>query len=312
LINTIVFLALWAKSGSLFMPDTESLQLFGAKDPVYIVKGEFWRFLTPMFIHIGIIHFGFNNFMLHVIGQQLEKVVGGGWFLSIYLVSGLVGNIASSVFSVHLSAGASGAIFGLLGIGFFLETSIGKRIKQATGQRPRNRVYGMTVLINLAFGFVVPFVDNAAHIGGLVAGVGMSYAMVNLRPNRIVVPRRKIGVAILVSLIVASGVGSYLASSSAFLINNLFSAAKTTDDPRHAYQLMSQVIEVDPSNKEARFSRASLLLFGRDSQRAVADLREIVDEPLYREKLTELATTLEQTGLVQEAWQLRSVLSHSN
>jgi rhomboid protease GluP len=312
LINTIVFVAICIKSGSVFLPpDTASLLLFGAKDPVLIAKGEFWRFITPIFLHIGLLHFVFNNFMLHVIGQQLERVVGRSWFLTIYLCAGIAGNITSTLFSVHLSAGASGAIFGLLGLGFFLETSIGKKIKDVTGKKPQNRVYGMTVGMNLLFGFMVPFVDNAAHIGGLIAGAVMAVAMVNLRPNKIVVPKKTLGVVAILSVITFSGVGAYFAGSMAYAENRLMDAVGDSEDVSLKYQLLSQAIELNPEFKEARFQRASLLLFNREEGRAIADLREIVEMPEYFDRLNGLAEILKDSGLVKQAWELRRLLDHA-
>jgi len=312
LINTIVFLALCVVSGSVFMPDTQSLLLFGAKEPVLIAQGEVWRLFTPIFIHIGIIHFAFNNFMLHVIGQQLERVVGGAWFLAIYLSAGVVGNIASNLFTVNLSAGASGAIFGLLGLGFFLEYSIGNKIAHATGEKPKNRVYAMTVAINLAFGFMMPFVDNSAHVGGLIAGVALAFAMVNLRPNKIFVPKRNLGIFVAMLLLVASLIGVFYAGSPQYLEKRLMQEAAESDDISVAFQLLSQTVLLNPHAKEARFQRAKLLLFNREEQAAIADLREIVEDESYRVRLEELVEKLTETGLVKQAWQLQRILAHSN
>ena len=155
LINALVFVYTCVRTRSVFLPDTETLLLIGAKDPVSLALGEYWRLVTPMFIHIGILHFLVNSYMLYVIGYQLERILGGTWFVAVYLAAGIAGNISSAVFSVNLSAGASGALFGLLGTGFFLERTIGRRMQEVTGHRPRNRAYAMTVALNLGFGLLV-------------------------------------------------------------------------------------------------------------------------------------------------------------
>ncbi|WP_062046372.1 rhomboid family intramembrane serine protease [Bacillus sp. JCM 19034] len=145
--------------------DIMTLIKFGAKYNPAIVDGEWWRFLSAMFLHIGLIHLLMNSLALLFLGGTVERMFGTARFAWIYFIAGIVGSIASFAFNASISAGASGAIFGCFGALLYF------------GYVHRSlffRTMGMNVLvilaINLVFGFVVPVIDNGAHIGGLVGG----------------------------------------------------------------------------------------------------------------------------------------------
>ena len=92
------------------------LILFGAKYNPLILEGEWWRLITPMFLHIGLIHLVMNSFALYYLGTAVERIYGRYRFLFIYLFAGFAGTLASFLFSPDsISAGASGGIFGLFG-----------------------------------------------------------------------------------------------------------------------------------------------------------------------------------------------------
>lgn len=310
LINAVVFLYTCFRTRSLFLPDTETLLGIGAKDPVALAKGEYWRLVTPMFIHIGVLHFAVNSYMLYVVGYQLERILGGAWYVAIYLAAGIAGNVASAVFSVNLSAGASGAIFGLLGAGFFLERTIGKRMLEMTGKQPRNRAYAMTVAINLAFGFLVPFIDNSAHLGGLITGTLITVAMINIRPNNLQAPRRAVGFALLGLLCAATAVGVYFGTSRDYLERRAEAAADRAEDPEERIYHYTQAIEMMPDDPVLRLKRARLLFFANEPQYAFHDLRVVVAQGKMKDELESLAQELEAKNKVQEAWQLRRLMAH--
>lgn len=310
LINAAVFVYTCLRTRSILLPDTETLLGIGAKDPVALAKGEYWRLITPMFIHIGILHFAVNSYMLYVVGYQLERILGGAWYLAVYLAAGVAGNVASAVFSVNLSAGASGAIFGLLGAGFFLERTIGKRMMEVTGKRPRNRAYAMTVAINLGFGFLVPFVDNSAHLGGLVTGLVLTLAMINIRPNNLQVPRRGAGYALISLLVLVAGVGAFFGTSKTYLERRAESAADRAEDPEERIYHYTQAIEIMPEDPVLRLKRARLLFFANEAQYAFHDLRVVVEQGKMKDELEALAQELETKNKVQEAWQIRRLAAH--
>ncbi|ADU29922.1 rhomboid family intramembrane serine protease [Evansella cellulosilytica] len=157
---------------------TETLISFGAKFNPLILQGEWWRFFSAMFLHIGFFHLMMNSLALFYLGSAVERIYGTGRFLIIYLIAGLVGSIASFALNEQVSAGASGAIFGCFGALLYFG------IKH---KRLFFRTMGMNVIvilsINLAFGFIVPMIDNGAHIGGLIGGFAAS-AIVSLPRNK--------------------------------------------------------------------------------------------------------------------------------
>lgn len=137
-------------------------------------KTQLWRLFSSMFVHFGFAHLGFNMWALYVFGPPIENRYGKLRFTALYLVSGLLGGAASLAFhqAPLVAAGASGAVFGILGawIAFFV------RHRTAPGARDQLRTLAFIVGINLAFGFVSN-VDNFAHLGGLVGGFALGSAL---------------------------------------------------------------------------------------------------------------------------------------
>ena len=154
---------------------TDVLVRLGAKVTHLIARGEYWRLFTAMFLHIGFMHLFFNGYALLAIGSEMERIFGWGRLLTIYLLSGLLGNLASYAFSPNLAAGASGAIFGLIGVlaAFFAL----HRERLGAWGRARLANIAFLIAINLFFGFTQPGIDNLAHLGGLLSGIGLGWAM---------------------------------------------------------------------------------------------------------------------------------------
>jgi rhomboid protease GluP len=132
-----------------------------------IVTGDWWRLVTPNFIHLGIIHLIFNSLALYQIGPQAEETYGSQKFIFIYVVTGVFSCICSYVFWIN-GAGASGAIFGLIG----LMAVYGYRLGGAAG-----RALMRQMLIWAAFAVVVTFssANQIAHIGGFIAGGALGF-----------------------------------------------------------------------------------------------------------------------------------------
>lgn len=160
----IVFIAMYIfGNGSL---DTKTLLLFGANNRGLIQAGQVWRLITSIFLHIGLIHLLTNMYALYIIGRQLEGFLGKTKFLIIFLVSGLLGSLLSAVMHDAVSAGASGAIFGLLGSLLYF----GYHYRLYLGSVLRSQIIPV-ILINLVVGFTLfSSIDNFAHIGGLIGG----------------------------------------------------------------------------------------------------------------------------------------------
>jgi len=169
--NILIFLLMALGGGST---NESTLMAFGVKSNPAIARGEWWRFITPIFIHIGMLHLFFNSYALWIVGPQVEKLYGAARFVILYVLTGVAGVYASYFYHPQSeSAGASGAIFGLFGVllvfGVRYRNSIPPFFKRAvgTGVLP-------VIVINLIIGFTIPAIDNSAHLGGLLAGAALA------------------------------------------------------------------------------------------------------------------------------------------
>lgn len=173
-INLILFVLMYILGNG--SDDALTLLKFGASYPDLIRAGDYYRLLTSVFLHIGFLHFLFNNYALYVIGSQLESFFGKTKYLIIYLGSAIFGNLMSLLFTNSISAGASGAIFGLLGALLYF----GYHYRVYLGTVVKSQIIPL-IIINLGIGFAMSGVNNAAHIGGLIGGcllamtVGVKY-----------------------------------------------------------------------------------------------------------------------------------------
>jgi len=150
---------------------------FGANYGPAILQGQTWRLFTSMFLHVGLTHLLFNAYALFIFGLEMERLYGPDRYTVIYILSGLFGSLASFAWRgpAVLSAGASGAIFGVIGmnLAFFLLH------KETFGKFGQARLSNTVVIIgiNLFFGFAVPGIDNMAHMGGLISGFALGYIL---------------------------------------------------------------------------------------------------------------------------------------
>lgn len=300
-VNAVVFAAMSWKSGSVLLPTSEVLLEFGAKDPAGLALGEYWRFLSPVFVHIGIIHFFFNSLGLYYIGYQLERILGRRWFLFVYLAAGIAGNIASGIASVVMSAGASGALFGLLGSGYVLERMIGHRIESMTGRRPRRRVYASMVFINIVFGLLIPGIDNAAHMGGLVAGAVLTRIMLMLRPNRLRPSNKPLAFVALSCFFLVCGVGVVKAVDPVSVVRRLEDAAASASVAEQARYYLDEALRISPDDRHLVVERIRVILMAADPHEAVADLRKLSGMTGGREEIERLLEDFNREGLSKQA-----------
>ncbi|HEY7537606.1 MAG TPA: rhomboid family intramembrane serine protease [Gaiellaceae bacterium] len=163
--------------------------LYGDGTPAGVANGEWWRLETATFLHYGLIHLAMNMFSLYFAGSILEQVIGRWRFLLLYVVSGLAGSAGALLLSkpTALTAGASGAIFGILGGLLVLE----RRGRIATG----GQVLGLIVL-NLVITFAIPGISVGGHLGGLVGGIVLMLAFDRFRYS----PRLSVASALLVAV----------------------------------------------------------------------------------------------------------------
>lgn len=193
LANMLVVLVLFGFS-QLLNPDSLMLHRMGALDPFYFQHGEYWRLITYGFLHIGVLHIAFNMVALTQVGPFLEREIGSARFLSVYLLA-LIGGGAADVFFQRSVAGASGAIFGLIGFGMSYAHFYGGSI----GQAQRN-FFLQWALYGFVFGFVVG-ADNICHLGGFVTGAILGFIVERERVHRDSLTPLWSGVALVCSLL---------------------------------------------------------------------------------------------------------------
>lgn len=163
-ICIILFILMELSGGST---NSQTLLKYGANLDVLVKNGEYYRLFTCIFLHIGIMHLLCNMYSLYIIGREVENLFGKIKYIIIFILSGIFGSIMSLAFTHNtISAGTSGAIFGLLGallyFGMHYRTYLGEAIKRSIIP---------IIVVNLIIGFFAEGIDLAAHIGGLVGGV---------------------------------------------------------------------------------------------------------------------------------------------
>jgi rhomboid protease GluP len=206
-LNFFVFLLMWQVSGMtsrvlwLGFPE-EVLLAFGAKKNYFIYYDhEYWRFIAPIFVHVNLPHVLINMYSLWVIGPWVEKLYGSAKFTVFWVLTGIVGVIASYLTVIpgshpgliasfliknhdEPSAGASGALFGLVGVLFVFGLKYRRELPEGfkrafgTGMIP-------VILLNVGIGFAARgIIDNAAHMGGLLSGAALAAVVSYKRPGQ--------------------------------------------------------------------------------------------------------------------------------
>jgi membrane associated rhomboid family serine protease len=166
-INTVVFLVAEASGGTTHIA---TLIRFGASERSLIWAGEYWRFVTPMFLHIGWMHFVWNGLMMLPLCLRTERELGSFRFVLAYLATGVGATATSLLFHDVVSAGASGAGFGLIGISLVLDYRKLGGLKPFL-EHPAMRQNLILIAIWVGLGFMSNWMDNYAHLGGLFFGL---------------------------------------------------------------------------------------------------------------------------------------------
>lgn len=164
--------------------DLPALARLGAIVPWLFDQGEYWRLVAAMFLHIGLLHLILNVWALYQLGYVFEAMFGSARFMTVYFLAGLTASITSAIFlrDEGLAAGASGAIFGILGA-----LIVAIRRSPVWRHEPWTRGFTQQLMgwaaLNVIIGFSLPGIDNAAHLGGFAAGL-----VLGLIPHRVPPP----------------------------------------------------------------------------------------------------------------------------
>lgn len=167
--NVIIWLATEIAGGS-----TNNIVLirFGALFREFVFAGEVWRMVSCAFLHIGILHLLVNSYTLYQLGIFIEEFFGRSKLISTYVLTAITSSSLSLLFSGGISAGASGALFGLTGL--LLGNAWAKKTYVPDLPIDERQLIPF-VFYNLWYGMMSPGIDNWAHIGGLLGGIALGY-----------------------------------------------------------------------------------------------------------------------------------------
>jgi membrane associated rhomboid family serine protease/Tfp pilus assembly protein PilF len=275
-INVAVFIAMALAGVSMLSnPAGEDLVHWGANFGPLTVSGQWWRLLTCVFIHGGLLHIAFNMWCLWDLGRLAESVYGHWTFACVYLITGLSASLASVIWNPSiLSVGASGAIFGIAGAlisSFYLgEFSL-----------PREAMSGMLrsvvmfVGYNLFFGAVIARTDNAAHIGGLLMGLllGALIAKVAPAPDDFF---RRITV-LLVGVLLVAGAMMWLQRARAYMFHGQSGVSLLTEGkPDDAIEELQKSIRQRPDYAPTHAALARAYVAKQDFSKAAEELQRVI------------------------------------
>ena len=229
-INCLWFVVMLASHVSLLSPSPEELMRFGADNAGYVlINGDWWRIVTAMFVHVGIIHLATNMWCLWNLGLLAEPLMGSAGVLAVYILTGAAGNLLSTmanwiryhdVGSFSVGAGASGAVFGIAGALIVLLGSPRLPVPpEELSKLRRSVMYFAGINLVIGFATMIPGsivrIDNWAHVGGCACGFLFAAPMVPRigSPKDLFIFRRRIAVVMVVGVLVLFGF--YLANLAA-------------------------------------------------------------------------------------------------
>ena len=275
-INLFMFVAMVLKGAPVMQPDADQLLRWGANFGPLTIGGQWWRLLTAMFVHIGIVHLALNMWALWNLGMLAEYLYGAKTFLALYLLSGLAASLVSLAHNpLVTTAGASGAIFGVAGA-LIATLYLGKLPTPRSALRTSLISLIVFAGYSLAYGFVKGGIDNGAHIGGLVSGLllGAVLTMDFGRARRAARLRPLVFPAF--ALVLAGG--AYAVREVHMPVVRLEKAEEAfrKGDSAGALRELSQVVQARPNYAPAWFLMGTVYVRNHQDDKAEAAFRRAV------------------------------------
>lgn len=226
LLNVAIYLAMVVSARRLGAFDPQLLMSWGANYGPLTINGQWWRLISALFVHLNLLHVLLNMWALWNIGRLAERLFGRWVFLFLYFAAGGLASLSSIAWDpTHITAGASGAIFGILGA--FLALLIRRRADVPGAIIRAHWISTLAfVLFNLISGALQAGIDNAAHVGGLISGLVLGYILARPLDNegrsRMPLPQMAgagafVAMAILAALWQAQGIGAQLTGPEQFI-----------------------------------------------------------------------------------------------
>jgi membrane associated rhomboid family serine protease/Flp pilus assembly protein TadD len=277
-INVLVYVAMVLRGVSPLAPTSLDLLTWGASFGPRELSTEWWRLFTAMFVHIGFLHILLNMYCLWSLGPLAERLFGPWRFLSLYLLSGIGGNVASvALHPLIVAAGASGAIFGVAGALLpVLHLRNIPAIATLRGRRGRLGIGGF-IVYNLVYGFANTGIDNAAHIGGLVIGFVIGYAapVAGSHTGRAAVSRTQ-GVLLAMALFLAAAFWGVRHARRGYGEMDLGRRALIAGDTENGIERLRRVVHDDPDNAQAHMWLGAGYMDQRNFTNAVDEFESVL------------------------------------
>jgi rhomboid protease GluP len=232
-INCLVFLVMTVRGVSPISPTTDQLMYFGANNAgSVLISGEWWRIVTAMFVHVGILHLATNMWCLWNLGLLAEPLMGSVGVLAVYILTGAAGNLLSTLYNwwgnnldwikchdlgvFPAGAGASGAVFGIAGALISLLKSHRLPVPPQELHRLRksviyvaaiNQVIGFSISLGVVVKHTGISIDNSAHLGGVLCGLLFALPMVPRigSPRELFRIRLRLAIGMVVGILVLFG-----------------------------------------------------------------------------------------------------------
>jgi len=316
-LNVLFFVAMTLAGGST---NTQVLLDFGAASRPLFHQGEYWRLVMPMFLHIGFSHLLLNSLALFFLGRLVEPVYGYGRFALLYVVSGMGCAALSMAVGRGVSAGASGAIFGIAGA-LLVTTYFHHEFVRRLLRRPLGTgVLLLAILADLAMGWLVPGIDNWGHLGGLTTGILLALLIPppghDVAPGELTEEPSQAVVVIpilLVGLAAAGGADHYRVSRDVTRLleqGERLRSAHENDRARAAFQ---EAARRAPRDERPHEELGFLDLSEHQAAQALEEFKQALrDDPDSPEAQLGLATAYQQTGDLGKAQQTLEALLGKN
>jgi membrane associated rhomboid family serine protease len=276
-VNVMVFVAMVVAGMSITDPTTKDLIRWGANAPSLTLADQWWRLISYMFLHGGVIHLGLNMWCLWSLGGLAESLYGHETFLLVYLLSGVGGGVASAFWHPFgVSVGASGAIFGIAGA-LIASFKLGEFSLPGGMIQAQMRSVVIFAGYNLVFGAMSGRTDNAAHMGGLLSGLVLGALIAKIAPERDQFFSR-MGVLMLGAALVV-GSGYWLRHSREYVVHYQRGSTLLGEGKfDNGIVELEKAVSMKPDNTMARIELAYAYQVKSEFSKSEAELKRVLEQ----------------------------------
>jgi len=301
-LNVAVYAAMTLRGVSPTTPTVDQLQRWGADYGPLVFAGQWWRLLTNVFVHIGIVHLALNMWALWNVGALAERIYGRAIYLYLYVFSGIAGSLASLAWHPNVTgAGASGAIFGVAGA-LIITFHWGDLQAPRETVRPILRSLVIFAAYNLFYGAIKTGIDNSAHLGGFAGGILIAAAL-NWPPMRRAEASAHRRTAAVAGSLLLVALAVWLGRANEWRVHEQRAAlALQKGNTQQAVSELELVAQRKPRDADVQALLGATYLANRQNDRAEAALQRAVDlAPTSSEHWRQLALFYLQTQRMQKA-----------